>query len=171
MRHEHQMFFGFIPILLALYGFFIYTRQQKKSHEFSLIAALIPILFLITLSIGGLSFWFFLHKLPLFSAIRAITRIDQAMLFPLGYLAMLAVNEIETKPNVHKIIWLAIIPFMLTEYSFVIMATSHKSDWRSRILRLEKILPREIPNEKVLFFASRGEVFYADTETVALASS
>ena len=162
MRHEHQMFFGFIPILLALYGFFIYARQQKKSHEFSLIAPLIPILFLLTLSISGFSLWFFFHKLPLFSAIRAITRIDQAMLFPLGYLAMLAVNKIETKPNGLKIIWLAIIPFMLVEFSFVNMATSIKSDWRSRIFRLEKILPREIPQDKVVFFAARGGPFYAD---------
>lgn len=162
MRHEHQMFFGLIPILLALYGFFMCTDQQKKRYEFPLIASLIPVLFLLTLSIGGFSLWVFLHKLPLFSAIRAMSRIDQAMLFPLGYLAMTAVNKIETKLNGLKFIWLAIIPLMLIEFSFVNIPTSPKSDWRARILKLEKFLPRDIPKDNIVIFAPREGPFYAD---------
>jgi hypothetical protein len=91
-----------------------------------------------------------------------MSRIDQAMLFPLGYLAMTAVNKIETKPNGLKFIWLAIIPLMLIEFSFVNMPTSPKSDWRARILNLEQILPRDIPKDNAVFFGPRGGPFYAD---------
>ena len=161
-RHEHQMFFGLVPILLALYGFFMCTDQQKKRYEFPLVTSLIPVLFLLTLSIGGFSLWNFFYKLPLFSAIRGISRIDQAMLFPLGYLAMAAVNKIETKPNGLKFIWLAIIPLMLIEFSFVNMPTSPKSDWRARILKLEQIFPKDIPKDNVVFLGPRGGPFYAD---------
>lgn len=162
VRHEHQMFFGLTPILLALYGFFMCGNQQKKRHEFYLMTRLIPVLFLLTISIAGFSLWVFLYKLPLFSAIRAMSRIDQAMLFPLGYLAMIAVNKIETKLSGLKFIWLAVIPLMLIEFSFIKMPTSPKSDWRARILKIEQILPRDLPKDKAVFFGLRAGPTYAD---------
>jgi hypothetical protein len=162
MRHEHQMFFGIIPILLAIYGSFNTGLSAGEKNKFILIGLLIPILFVLTLFKNGISLWFLLYKFPFFSAIRAVTRIDQAMLFPLGYLAMLGINKIETKKNGLKLIYFVIIPLILFECSFVGMSTSLKSEWRDRIVKIGNLLPGNIQKDKVVFFALRGGAFYAD---------
>lgn len=73
-RYEHQMFIGAVPMVLAISGFLI-GRRQNKRLAFSLISGSLILLLLLTLSIGGVSLWYIFTKFPLASAIRAVTRI------------------------------------------------------------------------------------------------
>ncbi len=96
MRHEHQMFVGMVPLSLALAGFFVGSRARCGA-TFPLMGGMLGIAVVLTLYVGGFSLWYLFHKLPLASAIRAMTRLDQALLFPIAYLAVVAVDYFRTQ--------------------------------------------------------------------------
>jgi hypothetical protein len=91
MAHEHQMFIGVISFILFFYGLWARIFRDKNGNPF-FYGMLFPMVtcILMTLSINGFSFWYAVHGLPLFSAIRAITRIDQILLFPAAFVVPVA---------------------------------------------------------------------------------
>lgn len=162
MRHEHQMFMGAIPLLLATIGLFLGGRRSS-GHIFTVMAGTLIGLILLTLYVGGFSFWYFLHQLPLASAIRVMTRLDQALLFPLAYLVVMAIDYI--RQNWHwgnvLVIWV-ILPLMLLEFAATSMYVSNKSEWRDRLARIKATVPHGIKPDSILFFAQRQGPSYAD---------
>lgn len=162
MRHEHQMFMGLLPLALAVIGFWVGLRR-KLDATFSLMSGMLGVAIVLTLYVGGLSFWYLLHKFPLVSAIRAMTRIDQALLFPVAYLAAVAVDHFRT-----KFAWgggaviVLILPLLVLESGMTSMGTSLKDLWRQRLNTLELTVPRDLPADAILFVAQRSGPFYAD---------
>jgi hypothetical protein len=162
MRHEHQMFIGIIPMGLALLGVFVGSRI-KNGANFILMTGMLIVAILLTINISGFSLWYLLHKLPLASAIRAITRLDQAFLFPVAYLSMIALDEFKKKYVwVVKVILLVLILLFIAEASMTSALTSSKTLWRDRVSSLEATLPKNIKPHSVLFFSQRAGPFYAD---------
>jgi len=162
LRHEHQMFFGLIPIILAIGGITIGFMKQKNTLYYLMLSALI-VPMILTLNIGGYSLWYFLHKLPLASAIRAMTRVDQALLFPLAYFSTLFIDWIIcNKKRGVKFIALVITPLLIVEASATNMLTSQKAEWRNRVSNKLELIPKNVSTDSVLFFAQNSELFYAD---------
>lgn len=162
MRHEHQMFIGLIPLMLALIGFFLGSRD-KNGLAFTLMTGMLGMVLLLTLNIGGYSLWFFLYKLPLASAIRAITRLDQAVLFPIAYLATVSIDNLVSRCKWSKsIVIILIIPLVFAESIMTKMKTSQKDYWRERLSALESAMPANLPEKSILFFAQRSGPFFAD---------
>jgi hypothetical protein len=162
MRHEHQMFIGLIPLLLALVGFFIGSRR-KNGPIFTLMIGMLGVSIAMTLYIGGLSLWYLFHKIPLASAIRAMTRIDQALLFPVAYLSAIAIDDFRMRFSWGKLTVLAlIVPLLVSEAGLTSMGTSTKDSWRQRILLLDDTVPQNLPKDSVLFFAQRSGPPFAD---------
>lgn len=162
MRHEHQMFVGMVPLSLALAGFFVGSRARCGA-TFPLMGGMLGIAVVLTLYVGGFSLWYLFHKLPLASAIRAMTRLDQALLFPIAYLAVVAVDYFRTqfKWGLMAVLVL-ILPLLIFESGMTAMSTSLKQAWRQRLLELESVLPKDLPTDAILFFAQRSGPFYAD---------
>jgi hypothetical protein len=162
MRHEHQMFIGGIPLILALAGFFIGSRY-KNGPTFTLMSGMLGITIILTLYVGSFSLWYLLHKLPLVSAIRAMTRIDQAFLFPIAYFTVIAIDRVRiTYAWVTGVIVLMILPLLITEASLTSIASSNKNSWRQRQLLIDEIVPKNINKDSILFFAQRSGPPYAD---------
>lgn len=162
MLHEHQMFMGFFPLVLALGGFII-GRSEKNSLNFILITGMLCISVLMTLYIGGVSIWYLLHKLPLVSAIRAMTRLDQAFLFPIAYLAAITIEKIEFRYTWgSKAVFVLILPMIIFEAAMTSMYTSSKEFWRQRTSMLYEVVPKNLADNAILFFAQRSDPYFAD---------
>ena len=162
MRHEHQMFMGAIPMLLAVAGVLLGTKKQL-GLPFVLIPAALALLVLVTLNLGGVSLWLLFFKLPLASAIRAMSRIDLVMLFPVAYLAAVAVDQIRTRVTGGcKGLLLVLLPLLIFEFAAVSPHWSPKADWRARLVSAEARLTGNIPGDSMLFFSQSGGPFYAD---------
>ncbi len=93
MRHEHQMFMGAVPLILAFSGLLLAFRSKGAERTaFIVLAGGLIGAVILTLHVGGYSLWYLVHKAPLASAIRAMSRLDQMLLFPVGYLCARAAD-------------------------------------------------------------------------------
>lgn len=162
MRHEHQMFTGLFPLMLAVAGLIVGSKE-KNGLNYILMTGMLVITIVITLYVGGVSLWYFLHKLPLASAIRAMTRLDQAFLFPVAYLAAISVDKLKLKYQWGgKAVFVLILPLLITEASMTSMGVSSKESWRLRSSALDAVVPENLPDNSILFFAQRSGPPYAD---------
>jgi len=156
MRHEHQMFIGFVPLILALAGFFIGSRK-KNGTNFTLIVGMLGLSIVLTLYVGGLSFWYILHKLPLVSAIRAVTRLDQALLFPIAYLSAIGIDNLRhCHMQMGKVVTALVLPLLILEAAMISPSSSTKDSWRERFAILNDKIPKHVAKGSVLFFAQDG---------------
>lgn len=162
MRHEHQMFFGLLPLALALVGFIVGSRKNN-GLDFTLMSGMLGVSILLTLYIGGFSIWYLVHQLPLASAIRAMTRIDQALLFPIAYLAVIAIDKFKLKYICStRVVFILVLPLLIAESAMTSMNLSSKESWRRRLSELEATVPKNLPNTAILFFAQHSGPPYAD---------
>jgi len=162
MRHEHQMFIGLVPLILALVGVIVGSRS-KNGLTFTLMTGMLGIAFVLTLYIGGFSLWYLLHALPLASAIRAMTRIDQAFLFPVAYLAVVAIDNFRNRNlSVFKAISFLVVLLIIAEAAMTTMHSSSKDSWRQRTSTLDAVVPKNLSHDTILFFAQRSGPWYAD---------
>ena len=164
MRHEHQMFIGAVPMALALTGIAVgFSGTLRRDRTFCLIVSANISMIIITLYIGGFSLWYIFYKLPLASAIRAMTRIDQVVLFPVGYLAMIAVDRLRL---VGRFIYmgaaLLLLSVLLLEMSSTQMYVSLKQVWRDRLALRDKQVPINLSKKSVLFFSQGTGPFFAE---------
>ncbi|MCP3720355.1 hypothetical protein [Paraburkholderia sp. CNPSo 3281] len=163
MRHEHQLFIGLVPMMLAVCGA-MFGSREKDGVAFPLLGGALALLILITAYFGGYSLWILFCKLPLASAIRVVTRIILVLLFPIAYLAASFVDTlIANKSWGRRLVLVVLVPALLAECSFVSIVVSPKELWRERLSAVEREVPANLPKDAVLFFAqSHGPYFYAD---------
>jgi hypothetical protein len=155
MRHEHQMFIGLFPFVLAVVGFIAGSRE-KNGPNFILMSGMLIVAILITLNISGASLWYFFHQLPLASAIRAMSRFDQAFLFPIAYLSVIAIDKfIQRYLWGAKALFVLFFPLLIAEALMTSMPTSSKESWRQRSSELKAIVPENLSVNSILFFAQR----------------
>jgi hypothetical protein len=158
--YEHQMFFGGVPWILALIGIF-YGLKNKSLKFIPITIATLVVPIILTLDIQEFSLWILLHNLPLFSAIRVLTRLDQALLFPLAVLSSYAIDHLIYQNTLkEKFLILCITSLLLFESTSTTMYTSVKQDWRNRMVNKESDFPKEYTKDSILFFSqNRGPLF------------
>lgn len=162
MRHEHQMFPGAVPVLLALAGVFIW-RRQTDGPILGWLGSAWAGLIIVTLSVGTVSLWYILAGLPLFSAIRVITRIDLVFLLPLAAFAALATERLlHWRVVGPRVLFIVILPLMLMEMAASTPLTSAKQDWQNRLDKEIARIPADTQPEQVLFFAQASGPWFAD---------
>jgi hypothetical protein len=162
MRHEHQMFVGLVPLLLAFFGL-LHGVRSADSRAVVIFAGSLAFVIIMTLYVKGVSLWYLLHALPLASAIRAVTRLDQAVLFPIAYLGAVAIDELRSRaPWGAKVVWIIVLPPLVLEFSATSMPRSAKAAWRQRLADVEKVFPKDVSKESVVFLAQRRGPAYAD---------
>lgn len=162
MRPEHQMFFGGAPIVLALLGLYFGSRK-KYGSTYILIPVIAGTLVFITLSVNEYSLWYLLHKLPLASAIRVLTRLDQVLLFPLAYLVMIAIDYLSSRSNpMFKLVALISVCAVVVEAAATSMYVSSKAEWRERYARKELATPQGLAENAIVFYSQSSEPWFAD---------
>jgi hypothetical protein len=159
-RHEHQMFFGIFPIALALVGVFLVLRRKLQAPL--LIAVAAGILVLVTLSVRGHSIWYFIHDFPGLSSLRALTRIDQTLLFPVGLLVGLTISAIfRTNLGAARFLGAALMALILAEGSLTRLPTDTHREWSDRLDLAAALKPDTSSPDDVWFFAQTNGPFYA----------
>jgi signal transduction histidine kinase len=164
MRHEQQLFFGLIPLVLFFYGLYL-SFKDRKNLILKSIAITLLALFFLSLSIKDLGAWMYLSNLPLFSAIRAVSRISLVMLFFVSYLAVVAVDKMTRHSS--AIIYV-VLALLIMEFSLVKVNASPISEWRSRMDLYQRKIPPELPSDAVLIFAQSGHQFNVVEEIDAM---
>jgi hypothetical protein len=152
MRHEHQIFIGLMPLLLTILGIF-YGILILRSQTFFIIFGSLLMLVALTLNLYGWSLWGYLVNLPLFSAIRAVTRIILVSLFPIAYLSGLIFDR-QFKHS--KTIACIVILLLIVEASLIKINSSSMIEWRQRVAKVMEEVPHPLDPRSILFFAQRG---------------
>lgn len=175
MRHEHQMFIGLGPLILVVIGCIIGCKNNK-GLAFFLIVGMSALIIFSTLYIGGYSIWYFFHNLPLASAIRVMTRIDQVLLFPVAYLSALSLDVLSNNKKFvlgGRILFLLFFVFIVYEFSNVSMPKSSKGVWQKRLANadLKLINHGRLNTDSILFLAQeKNQPFYVSEIDAMLVS-
>jgi hypothetical protein len=163
IRWEQQLFIGFVPLSFLVFGAIQSRLRIGWSSGLSLVIVSFLFLLILTLNFNDHSLWRFLIGLPLFSAIRALSRIILLFLFPVSLFLAAAIDLILKNNPINKNYFLVFIslPFLL-EVSGVQATTSLKGGWRARA-DLEAVrLPSALPRDPILFLAQRELSFESE---------
>lgn len=163
MRHEHQMFIGLIPLILLAMGAFLAIRLKHSSSMAILGGGFFVVVF--SIFINGASLWFLVHQLPLVSVIRAVTRVDQTLLFVAAYGAAFYVNWLLSRLNpkflTQLLVGTLIGVLLIAEAASGRIGVSEKVEWRERVDNLVVSVPEGLPTDSVLFFAQTNPPWFA----------
>jgi len=160
MRHEHQIFFGGLPLLLAFAGL-IFRRASGNLFAFWLIFLSFIIVVIFSISINSHSIWLLFAQLPVFSAIRAVTRIILVLLFPIAYLAAVAVNSFPKNWAPSKF---CIASLLIFEFSTASVLATPIFTWRDHVNLASQKVPSKLPENPILFFAQPPGAYIRDQE-------
>lgn len=160
LRWEHQDFPGMVVIALGVIAVVVAWRR-KNDRTFAMLALGLLAVGLLTFSFRGISLWYFMSKLPLFSAIRAVARIIVGMLFLFGYLAGYAADVLYAKKKIFSRVALALLAVALVvEFAFVTPGTSARSKWLAYDAATDARIPKNLPPDAILFIAQTDTIWY-----------
>ena len=163
IRWEQQLFIGFSPLLLIIVAIFVDKTLYLSSKKYFCLLVSLVTLVTITINYNNYSLWYFLHFLPLFSAIRAVSRIELLFLFPISIFLAAAIDLLLKKkflPKLHFLILCSSI--LLIEVSSVRALTSTKSEWRQRLSIKERDLEKNYADRTILFFSQNSFSFESE---------
>lgn len=154
---EHQMFWGIVPCLLFFLGAVRLFKTASYPEGRVLAAALLGVI-AASLFVWNWSAWLLLARLPLFSAIRAVARIDLVFLFPVAFLCGLGMEWLQAKPR-----WVVVVfSLLIAESVAVKWDNSLKSEWRSRVELKMSQIPKDLAKDSILFFAQGADPYYLE---------
>ena len=138
MRHEHQLFPGFSICILILVR--LLWKVKADQPGFATINFITGwLIFLLTLNINGFSFYLFLSGLPGFNSIRAVTRIQLALMWPIAVSASFVLDALlrsSGKEFRSKLAAVLLVGFMVLESTFYGHIMFSKVDAHNRIAEL-----------------------------------
>jgi hypothetical protein len=159
-RLEHQAFPGLVVILLGVLGMVAGTRR-KGDRTFAMIALGLVAVGVLTFSFQGVSLWYFMSKLPLFSAVRGVARIIMAMLFLFGYLAGYAADALVAKKNLVGRVALGLLAAALVvEFACVTPGSTPRTKWQAYDAAIDARIPTNLPPDAILFIAQKDTIWY-----------
>jgi hypothetical protein len=166
MRWEHQLFFGIGVWCFALYGIWCIWYKKLNYDLGRMVSISLILLFLVTISIGGLSLYKGLFYIPGLGSIRAISRIVLVMLLPIAILVAVGIENLFLKispSNIFQRVILAIFIIVLLSGEVLFYKPNNTPilDWHNRQKELHGYLPTTLPSGAVLFVTQNSnEPFY-----------
>ncbi|WP_137890763.1 hypothetical protein [Ramlibacter sp. 2FC] len=176
MRHEHQMFFGIGIWALALYGTFTAWRGKLHQDIGRLATFAVVMLFLLTLSLGGISLYRLLSYVPGLNAVRAVTRIGLVMIMPIAVLVAIGsqhiLNQVNAFNNVRKIaVYLILLVLLGAEVVAYRPYNTPIATWAAQQAVLREKLPSQLATDAILYITGKTSVpgFVTELDGVILA--
>lgn len=163
IRWEQQLFIGLVPLCILFLGAYQVILSPKRSCRLVLLVLPCVFLIVITLNYNGYSLWYFFVGLPLFSAIRALSRIILLFLFPISIFLAASIDLYSKNNLINKSYFYIFISLaILVEVTAVNATVSPKSDWVMRVEQERGRLGEILPENTILFFAQRGPYFESE---------
>lgn len=96
-RNEHQMFIGFVPLVLALWALVTATTEAAARWRrlLGLSLAALALLVAFTLHVNGQSLYQHAMALPGISSLRAVSRVVLVMALPVAVMAAIGVEHLQ----------------------------------------------------------------------------
>ncbi len=141
MRHEHQLFPGLAAAILLLIGM-LWKKTDEKIPFLQIHATSLLIIFLITISVNEKSLYYLLLKIPGYNSIRAVTRIQLVLLWPLAvYIAFVIDRMVRLNSSIFRVKAAlgVILLLMVSESVFFSHSTYSKIEGQKRVDSLRKI--------------------------------
>ena len=156
MRHEHQLFLGFFPIVLVGLGLIACFRKSSSPPWTHVRSAILcgSLLLLATTIVAGHSFYHLLIHLPLANALRSVSRITLVMLFPIAVISAGGIRYVQESIKnawIRGTIFILLAAFLPIEISHFHFSTLSIAGMRERISKLHSFLPASIPKQSILF--------------------
>jgi len=163
MRHEHQLFFGVGIWALALYGAVATWRGELHQDLGKLVVFTFATLFLLTLSLGGISLYQIISYIPGLNAVRAVTRIGLVMMMPIAVLVAIGTQYFLVQVNIFKnirkiLIYFFVIVLLGTEVLGYRPYNTPIAAWAKQQAVLKEKLPGQLPTETILYIAGKDTV-------------
>ena len=171
LRWEHQLFVGLVPLVLGILGY-VWGRKRLHDGMVQLMAASLVGTVLLTLHVG-VSAWQLVAPLPLASAIRAVSRIELVLLFPLGYLGAVAIDQLPARLSSESLargVALLVAVVAIAEFSLVVAPMTPKEQGRQGVARVEAFLPPDLPSDAIVFVKVGSEPGQVNDLDVMLAT-
>ena len=150
MRHEHQLFPGLAAASLLLIGL-LWKKTDEKIPFLQIHATSLLIIFFITFSVNEKSLYFLLLKIPGYNSIRAVTRIQLVLLWPLAvYIAFVTDRIVRLNSSIFRIKAALglILVLMISESVFFSHSTYSKIEGQKRVDSLRKIAEYSLKKAK-----------------------
>jgi hypothetical protein len=159
MRHEQQLFLG-VVVWVALIAGIATTLLAARWRRLGLFAMIsLGCLVLATLSVDGISFYWWLAEIPGIGVIRAVGRVVLVMLLPAAILAGLGVQGLldwlrSRSPVAAAAAALAVVLVLPVETMLEPASHTAIASWQQRLAELRARLPDRIPDDAILFVTS-----------------
>jgi|GEM_PF-328215 len=171
MRWEHQMFFGASTCLLAAVAV---LRKPSRMALTALVSLLLVTI--VTLDVRGHSLYSLIAHLPLANAIRAVTRIGLVMIFPVALMAGMGFDRLtatNSRSLASLVAALALVAFMLVEYTAYYTERMPIKELRDRYTSLESRVPSNLKEDAILYLplASNEPYYYSEIDGIRLSQA
>lgn len=164
MSHEHQMFFGFAPILLGLWALLGARNEAMGARRKLLLHSLATLLLLVALTLyaSGASFYQLLLSLPGVSSMRAVTRIVLVMIVPVAIMAAIGLENLQRRRSTRWLVTALAVLALSAETLSYVPAFATVAQWRERLAALEKLAEgAKFQSDSVLYVTGHSqEPFY-----------
>jgi len=175
-RVEHQLFPG-----LAVYGIISMGLLWRSKANVRPIAWLnlftACILFIVTFSFQGFSLYRVIAGLPGVNSIRAVTRIELVLMWPLALFIAFVLDSLIRFSNqgsrLIKIPVLLFVSLLFCETIFYQHITYDKVEAQARLANIRAQIPETVPDEPILFLAAKptDPLWIIETDAMLLAQN
>lgn len=157
MRNEHQLFPGIVVSVLLLVGLALRFKSKNSRLAWLHLGAVL-LLVIFTLNIKGYSFYWLLWKIPGINSIRAVTRIQLVLMWPIALFCAWVTDEImlrtQKKPLiVYYSIGFLVAGLLLIESALFTNINYPKADGLLRLTQLKQRIPSNLPPNSILSVA------------------
>lgn len=163
-RNEHQMFFGFVPLVLALWALVTATTEAAARWRrlLGLSLAALALLVAFTLHVNGQSLYQHAMALPGISSLRAVSRVVLVMTLPVAVMAAIGVEHLQRRRGLRWLVSsLVVLAFSLETLAYRPSFTGF-DQWRGRMAAVEQAAgATAFKPDAVLYLTGRAkEPFY-----------
>ena len=168
-RHEHQMFFSIGVWCIMLYGVWSIWHERRNFDLGRVLAGSLVVLFLLTIQIGGISFYKLLFYVPGIGSVRAVSRIVLVMVLPISILVAIGCENLFAKNASKSFFIRSILVVFVTvlisgEVFFYKPYTTSIKMWQERQKELLSQMPAKLSSSNILFVTQKDHEPFCMTE-------
>lgn len=158
MRSEQQLFPGLAVLLIILIGLFLKIKTPNRNIAWiHLLSALVLSVF--TFYLSGFSLYRVIAGLPGINSIRAVSRIELVLMWPVALFIAYAIDALLRSSkrglSLVNILVAGLLVLLIAETALYTHQTFSKADAQARIITLRNQIPSSTPDKPILFLASQ----------------
>lgn len=160
MRHEHQLFPGVTASMLLIIGIIGKFPMRSNSKMIWSHLGSVILLVMLTLYINGYSLYKVMLFVPGMNSIRAISRIQLVLMWPIGVFIAYVVDNLLSIFSNTKFSWATLLLYLMAgcliaESTFYNHSTFSKADADARLTLIRKQLPASQVDTPILLVANQ----------------